>query len=526
MSSTIVAQLKTKPVISMNSSKFTVFALLVGCFIGVSQALEYGQPCNVTSKPELDECRSVNLKDPLKCTPTADNSTAFCACEPEMFRHEELNYCVSSQGGKCTLQSGDGQPSHQCTKFAQCFNSTEKAIERKEGKCYCDPDAIHDELTGHCKLTFGSKRCTVATECLVGGLLTCREGNCGCEDEEHQVWNSTANSCQTLINGSCAANKPFPKPECYGLNTVCKNITASEFVCECSDGYTEAPDKSCYKDFEGTCEDKNDCHPQFECKGNATKQCLCPDGQLYHVGSKTCRLLVGQQCEVESDLECTVHASCTNNTCTCTTGFISSSGTCLAKYGSECSEVGCYEPDFLQCVDTTKTCGCVDKYLPESNKCVGLIGESCRSTDEDCIGNSKCLNDRCGCPSGQEQQDDLKQCVALYGQNCDDSTIHCKNGQFLSCINSTCNCNIPSTQVYDESRTSCVGKADFPCLGELNLCVANSSCSPFDNTQNICKCNANFANKEGQCLQSNGSPNVVNSSSIILSILLMIVKFV
>ncbi|CAL8107388.1 unnamed protein product [Orchesella dallaii] len=511
----------------MNALKVTVFTALLVSFTALSQAIEYGQLCDITVTP--DECRSVNVLDPIVCTNVIINGTDFavCACEDGMFRHEDLNYCVSPHLGKCTIQSNDGQPIHKCTKFAHCFDTTTRANERKEGKCYCEPDTVPDGVSGHCKLTHGSNRCTVPTDCNVQSILTCRQGSCVCEDEEYQVWNKTSGKCEALIAGSCTANLPFPKPDCNGRNTHCNNITETEFICQCLPGYTEAPDKSCYKEFEGECEINDDCHPQFECKGNPTKQCLCPDGQIYHDESKTCRILVGQQCALNSTLECTIHAACINNNCTCTQGFIGVNGTCFAQYGSECSEVGCYGSDFLQCSNTTTTCDCVPNYQAENNRCVGLIGQSCRNSNDDCVGNSICLQNQCGCSDGQESLPNLIQCVALHGQSCDGITV-CKTDSFLTCTDSTCNCNNPLSQTYEESRRTCVGMADRECLGVAELCVGNSSCSPLDNTnmQRICKCNQNFASsKEGLCVQANGSSNVV-TSGVMLSILLMVTQYI
>lgn len=165
-----------------------------------SQGLEYGHICNATLR-----CFSSNINDPLECS-SKDGTDGRCICPSDMFRHDELNRCVSPHNKTCTLQSGEGFPIQMCTKFAQCWPNEEGGssldMERVDGICHCDRDAKFDPSTLKCKLNYGSRRCEKETQCDVRSFFTCREGQCACQDENHQVYNGAEGKCVVLAEGN------------------------------------------------------------------------------------------------------------------------------------------------------------------------------------------------------------------------------------------------------------------------------------------------------------------------------------
>lgn len=311
-------------------------------------------------------------------------------------------------------------------------------------------------------------------------------------------------------------------------------------ICECKDGFTQTPDRTCGKDFDQECTEDSECHPNFICQASAEglpKKCVCRAGQEYQEsqGTSQCRILADQECGTDelSGFECTFKASCEKERCVCGAGYETSQDhKCVALYGSECPSdegINCKEADYLTCGDNN-TCICKDNYLGDDvdKKCRGLIGQNCRnSNNEDCIANSVCLSGQCGCGEKQVESQDKKVCEAVLGGDCNMETP-CSDAHFVACSEGVCNCKNDNDQLPDPENDRCVAKADKPCgegAAEGISCVANSTCST---EESVCKCDNSLVNDgQGVCVtrpsDDSGSTKVLVSGSLLVVISLVMV---
>ncbi|XP_061162552.1 zonadhesin-like isoform X2 [Saccostrea echinata] len=194
----------------------------------------------------------------------------------------------------------------------------------------------------------------------------------------------------------------------------------------------------------GTCEKKcidSDCPTNAECSDN---KCTCKTGFVDVMGT----------CETECvDKNCQTNALCKNNKCVCVDGYIDNGGICEVK----CVDSAC--PSNSACVDNK--CKCNSGYVEINGEC------EVKCVDSDCKANAVCRHNKCTCKVGFIERSG--SCEELcHSFNCP---------RFASCVDNRCTCNRGYVMIGNKCEVKC----------DASKCARNAKCR-----SNKCQCKRGY----------------------------------
>lgn len=363
-----------------------VFAILVGGVWGVSPSTTqnrlYGEACNYT-----DDC------DGAKGFFCNRSGVCDCRCSPDLFYiyNENFGKCMILAGGDCEVDRNE-----ECTTGASC----EKNERLTRPKCTCKPGYFQTNHELCEQRRFLGETCENDNQCK--GVLSCGPDKvCICLKN----WNNQTKKCYIRAGshgeGTCSDNddgRGGCEPGAY-----CVQMEDTNYQCVAYKHYEKA-DKSClenphlYGDGGGKAGCTSDffspatnlqCLPGLYC---INSYCQCKFGSFHQQfvnGEEKCYSKLGSPCD-ESSTCMDVGSECKTeyglSQCRCSDGYVESERNCFLMYGQNCTFWGVFSCDSqsgLIC-SHRQICECpeLQDFNSTSSTCLALFGGECSLTDD------------------------------------------------------------------------------------------------------------------------------------------------